>query len=91
MGELIPIFGILFTFGTPVAIMAIIFNSPKAKVKAEIMRKQALAQLEDKRGLISAVKNEELELTVNDQQKRLDQLEDEVRFLRKLLDDRPRS
>jgi hypothetical protein len=85
------IIAILAPFLTAVTIVGFVINSPKAKVKAEIMRKEALAQLEDKRGLISAVKNEELELTMNDQQKRLDQLEDEVRFLRKLLDDRSRS
>ena len=86
--DITAIISVMCVFLSPVAIVAFVMNSPKQKAKAEIMRRQALAQFDEKRGLLTAVKNEELELAVNDQQKRLDQLEDEVRFLRKLLDDR---
>lgn len=84
------IIAIIAPFLTAITIVGLVTNGPKARAKAEIMKRQALAQIEDKRGLINAVANEELGLAVSDQQKRLEGLEEEVRFLRKLLEDRSR-
>jgi hypothetical protein len=77
---------VLGTFTLPFAIVWTIVRGPKAKAKAEIMKAEALTRLEDKRGLISAVKTEELAMTVNDQETRIASLEEEVRFLKSLLD-----
>jgi hypothetical protein len=84
------IIAVIGTFTLPLAIVWTVARGPKAKAKAEIMKAEALGRIEDKRGLISTVKNEELSMTVNDQETRIERLEEEVRFLRSLLDQKTR-
>jgi hypothetical protein len=80
------IIAVIGTFTLPLAIVWMVVRGPKAVAKAEIMRAEAQGRIEDKRGLISSVKTEELSMTVSDQESRIDRLEEEVRFLRNLLD-----
>lgn len=77
--------GCLGFFGGIIASVALVTRSPKAKAKAEIMRAQALAALEDKGGLMATVRSEELQLQNEEQSRRIQTLEEEVRFLRRLL------
>jgi hypothetical protein len=84
--DIIPLAGMAFAFITSVTILSIVIRGPKAKAKAEIMKAEALARLEGQRTLISAVNNEELVISANEQKKRIDELEEEVAFLRKVIE-----
>jgi hypothetical protein len=84
--EIIPLAGMAFAFITSVSILSIVIRGPKAKAKAEIMKAEAMARLEGQRNLITAVNNEELGISVNEQRKRIDELEEEVAFLRKVIE-----
>lgn len=84
MGALIPIISVICVFSTPVIIVYLATHGPKARARAEIMRAEGLAKIEEKRNLLGAVQNEELSMTVDAQEKRIGLLEDEVAFLRKL-------
>jgi uncharacterized coiled-coil protein SlyX len=61
-------------------------NGPKAKAKAEIMKAEAMARLDEKRNLLTDARIEETSMTVSEQDKRLERLEEEVSFLRKLME-----
>ncbi len=82
------IIAIIMVFATPIAIVGLVFHGPKAKAKAEIMKAEALGRIEDKKGLLSAVDAEETRLLVQDQQKRIEALEEEIGFMRRLLEDK---
>jgi|GEM_PF-1960733 hypothetical protein len=86
--DIVGLVAVLGAFITPIAIVWTVVRGPKAKAQAEIMKAKALAQLEDKCGLIEAVKAEETSLIVQEQQKRLEALEEELRFMRRLLEDK---
>ncbi len=79
------ILGTVGFFGTVIGGIFVVTRSPKAKAKAEIMRAQALAALEDKGALMASVRGEELQLQNEEQARRIQALEEEVRFLRRLL------
>jgi hypothetical protein len=83
---------VIATFATPVAIVWIIARGPKAKAKAEIMKASALAKMDEKKGLYAAVDAEETNMLVQEQQKRIEGLEEEMRFMHRLLEDKtPRA
>ncbi len=83
-------FAIFCVFSLPLAIVWTVVRGPKARAQAEIMKAESLARLEDKRGLISAVKTEELSMVVSEQQARIETLEEELGFMKKLLEDKSR-
>jgi hypothetical protein len=73
-------------FITAIMIVGMALTGPKAKARAEIMKAESLAKLEGQRNLISAVNNEELVISVTEQKKRIDELEEEVAFLKKVIE-----
>ncbi len=82
------IIAVIMTFATSIAIVGLIFNGPKARAKAEIMKAEALSRMDDKKSLLSAVDVEETRLLVQDQQKRIEALEEEIGFMRRLIEDK---
>jgi hypothetical protein len=88
MGDLIPLMGVCMPFLTAIAIVGLVVRGPKAKAKAEIMKAEALARLEDKKRLLTAVDTEELSLSMAEQAKRIEELETEISFLKRMLEDR---
>jgi hypothetical protein len=85
------ILAIIGTFATPIAIVWLVARGPKARAKAEIMKAEAMARLDEKRGYFSAVNAEETNMLLQDQQKRLEAMEEEFRFMRRLLEDKSGS
>jgi hypothetical protein len=83
---LIPIIAISFPFLTAIVIVMLAMNGPKAKAKAEIMKAEAMARLDEKRNLLTDARIEETSMTVSEQDKRIEKLEEEVAFLRKLME-----
>ena len=88
MGDLIPLMGICVPFLTAIAIVGLIVRGPKARAKAEIMKAEALAKLEDKKRLLTAVDTEELSMGMAEQAKRIEELETELSFLKRVLEDK---
>jgi hypothetical protein len=83
--------GMIVFFLTVFMVVRTIVNSPKAKAKAEILKQQQLAGVQDQKNLLSAVRAEEIDMTMQAQEKRIEALEEEVGFLRKLAEEKPKS
>jgi hypothetical protein len=79
---------VIMTFATPIIIVGLVVTGPKARAKAEIMKAAALAKIDDMKALYSAVDAEETNILIQDQQKRIEALEEDVRFMHKLLEDK---
>jgi hypothetical protein len=79
---------VIMAFATPIAIVGMIVTGPKARAKADIMKAAALAKMDDKKNLLAAVDMEETNILIQDQQKRIEALEEDIRFMRKLLEDK---
>lgn len=88
MEFLIPLTAIVAPFLTALAIVWMALCGPRARAKAEIMKARALAELgmagsEEDRAL-----NRALMLSQTEQERRIGKMEEELQFLRKLLDAR---
>jgi hypothetical protein len=83
--------GMIVFFATAFMIVRTIVNSPKNKAKAEIMKQQQLAGVQDQKNLLSAVRAEELDMTMQAQEKRIALLEEELAFLRKLAEEKSKT
>lgn len=79
---------IIAPFATAIAIVLIINFGPRSRAKAEIMKARAMAELEQQRLRITGANDERTALTLVEQEKRINSLEEEVNFLRKLVDQR---
>jgi len=85
VGLITGLFATVGFFGSVVTVVGMVVRSPNAKAKAEIMRAQALAAIEDKGALMASIRNEELMIQVEEQRKRIEYLEQELSFVRRLL------
>jgi hypothetical protein len=79
---------VIMAFATPIAIVGLVVTGPKARAKADIMKAAALAKMDEKKNLLAAVGMEETNILVQDQQKRIEALEEDIRFMRRLLEDK---
>jgi hypothetical protein len=80
--------GMMVFFLSVVTIVKTIVNSPKARARAELIKQQQLAVTQDEKNLLSAVRAEEIDMNMQAQEKRIASLEDEVSFLRRVLEDK---